>query len=34
MQRVTEPGRVAAWIAPPEGSINNLKASYEYVRLN
>ena len=34
MQRVTEPGRTAAWIAPPEGGINNLTANYEYVRLN
>ncbi len=34
MQRVTEPGRMAGWIAPPEGGINNLPAAYEYVRLN
>jgi len=34
MQRVTEPGRMASWIAPPEGGIDNLPAAYEYVRLN
>jgi benzoyl-CoA 2,3-epoxidase subunit B len=34
MQRVTEPGKVAGWIAPPEGGIDNLPAAYEYVRLN
>jgi benzoyl-CoA 2,3-epoxidase subunit B len=34
MQRVTEPGKMAAWIAPPEGGINNLPPAYEYVRLN
>ncbi|HEV7994719.1 MAG TPA: benzoyl-CoA 2,3-epoxidase subunit BoxB [Stellaceae bacterium] len=34
MQRVTEPGRMAGWIAPPEGGINNLSPAYEYVRLN
>ncbi len=34
MQRVTEPGRMAGWIAPPEGGINNLSPTYEYVRLN
>ncbi len=34
MQRVTEPGRMAAWIAPPERGINNLPVEYEYVRLN
>jgi benzoyl-CoA 2,3-epoxidase subunit B len=33
MQRVTEPGRVAGWIAGPEGGINNLPIPYEYVRL-
>ncbi|HEY3908379.1 MAG TPA: benzoyl-CoA 2,3-epoxidase subunit BoxB [Stellaceae bacterium] len=33
MQRVTEPGRVAGWIAPPEIGIDNLPADYEYVRL-
>jgi benzoyl-CoA 2,3-dioxygenase component B len=34
MQPVTEPGKMAAWLAPPEGGINNLPAAYEYVRLN
>jgi benzoyl-CoA 2,3-dioxygenase component B len=34
MRRVTEPGRVAGWIAPPEIGINNSPADYEYVRLN
>jgi benzoyl-CoA 2,3-epoxidase subunit B len=34
MQRVTEPGKMASWIAPPEGGVNNLPATYEYVRLN
>jgi benzoyl-CoA 2,3-dioxygenase component B len=34
MQRVTEPGKTAGWIAPPEGGINNLPPRYEYVRLN
>ena len=33
MQRVTEPGKMAGWLAPPEGGINNLPFSYEYVRL-
>jgi benzoyl-CoA 2,3-dioxygenase component B len=33
MQRVTEPGRMAAWIAPPDRGINNLPVDYEYVRL-
>jgi benzoyl-CoA 2,3-dioxygenase component B len=34
MQRVIEPGKVAAWLAPPEIGIDNRPASYEYVRLN
>ena len=34
MQRVTEPGKMAAWIAPPERGINNLALDYEYVRLS
>ena len=34
MQRVVEPGRTAAWIAPPERGINHLPTGYEYVRLN
>jgi benzoyl-CoA 2,3-epoxidase subunit B len=34
MQRVVEPGRMAAWVAPPERGINNLPLDYEYVHLN
>jgi benzoyl-CoA 2,3-dioxygenase component B len=34
MQRVIEPGKMAAWIAPPERGINNLPVDYQYVRLN
>jgi benzoyl-CoA 2,3-epoxidase subunit B len=34
MQRVAQPGRMAAWIAPPERGINNLPVDYEYVRLD
>ena len=34
MRRVVEPGKVAGWIAPPAGGINNLPFDYEYVRLN
>jgi benzoyl-CoA 2,3-dioxygenase component B len=34
MQRVVEPGKMAAWIAPPERGINNLPAEYEYVKLH
>jgi benzoyl-CoA 2,3-epoxidase subunit B len=34
MQRVTEPGRIAGWIAPPEIGIDNLPADYQYVRLD
>jgi len=33
MQRVVEPGRMAAWIAPPDRGINNLPIEYEYVKL-
>ncbi|MFN8909769.1 MAG: benzoyl-CoA 2,3-epoxidase subunit BoxB [Betaproteobacteria bacterium] len=33
MRRVTEPGKMAAWIAPPDRGINNLPVEYEYVRL-
>ncbi len=33
MQRVTAPGKMAAWIAPPERGINELPVAYEYVRL-
>jgi benzoyl-CoA 2,3-epoxidase subunit B len=34
MQRVGEPGKMAAWIAPPDRGINNLPVDYEYVRLS
>jgi benzoyl-CoA 2,3-epoxidase subunit B len=34
MQRVTAPGKMAAWIAPPERGINNLPVEYEYVKLH
>jgi benzoyl-CoA 2,3-epoxidase subunit B len=34
MQRVVEPGKMAAWIAPPERGINNLPVDYDYVRLS
>jgi benzoyl-CoA 2,3-dioxygenase component B len=34
MRRVTERGKVAGWIAPPEIGINNAPLDYEYVRLN
>jgi benzoyl-CoA 2,3-epoxidase subunit B len=34
MQRVAEPGKMAAWIAPPDRGINNLPVDYEYVRLS
>jgi benzoyl-CoA 2,3-dioxygenase component B len=33
MQPVTEPGKMASWIAPPERGVNNLAVDYEYVRL-
>ena len=33
MRRVIEPGKMAAWIAPPERGINNLPIDYEYVHL-
>jgi benzoyl-CoA 2,3-dioxygenase component B len=33
MKPVMEPGKMAAWIAPPERGINNLAVDYEYVRL-
>ena len=33
MQPVTEPGKVAAWIAPPEKGVNNLPVDYEYVHV-
>jgi benzoyl-CoA 2,3-dioxygenase component B len=34
MERVDAPGRMAAWLAPPEIGIDGLPAAYEYVRLN
>ena len=34
MQRVVEPGKMAAWIAPPERGINSLPVEYEYVKLH
>jgi benzoyl-CoA 2,3-dioxygenase component B len=34
MHRVVEPGKMAAWIAPPERGINNLAIDYEYVKLH
>jgi benzoyl-CoA 2,3-epoxidase subunit B len=34
MQKVIEPGKMAAWIAPPERGINNLAVDYEYVHLH
>ncbi len=34
MRKVTEPGKMAGWIAPPERGINNLAVDYEYVHLN
>ncbi len=33
MQGVTAPGKMAAWIAPPDRGINNNPVDYEYVRL-
>ena len=33
MQRVVEPGKMAAWIAPPDRGINNQPSTYEYVKL-
>jgi benzoyl-CoA 2,3-dioxygenase component B len=34
MQKVVEPGKMAAWIAPPDRGINNLPIDYEYVHLS
>jgi len=34
MQRVTEPGKMAGWVAPPDRGINNLGLDYEYVHLS
>ncbi|HXA71706.1 MAG TPA: benzoyl-CoA 2,3-epoxidase subunit BoxB, partial [Stellaceae bacterium] len=33
MQQVVEPGKMAAWISPPDRGINNLAVDYEYVHL-
>jgi benzoyl-CoA 2,3-dioxygenase component B len=33
MVAVTEPGKMAGWIAPPERGVNDLPIAYEYVRL-
>ena len=33
MHRVVEPGKMAAWIAPPDRGINSLPVEYDYVRL-
>ncbi|MBI3516919.1 MAG: benzoyl-CoA 2,3-epoxidase subunit BoxB, partial [Proteobacteria bacterium] len=33
MKPVTEPGKMAAWIAPPERGVNGLAPDHEYVRL-
>ncbi|HEY0394686.1 MAG TPA: benzoyl-CoA 2,3-epoxidase subunit BoxB [Candidatus Elarobacter sp.] len=33
MRRVTEPGKMAAWIAPPDKGIKDRPVDYEYVRL-
>ena len=32
MRPVTEPGKIAGWIAPPDRGINGLPIDYEYVR--
>ena len=34
MHQVTEPGKMAAWIAPPDRGINKQSIDYEYVRLD
>ncbi len=34
MQKVTVPGKMASWLAPPERGINNLPVDYEYVHLS
>src|SRR5512145_1415555 len=30
MRKVAQPGKIAAWIAPPDRGINNLPVDYEY----
>jgi benzoyl-CoA 2,3-dioxygenase component B len=34
MQGVYEPGKMAAWIAPPDRGINSNPVDYEYVKLH
>ncbi len=34
MIRVSEPGQMAGWIAPPDRGVNELPLDYRYVRLN
>ena len=34
MHGVHEPGKMAAWIAPPDRGINNNPVDYEYVKLH
>ena len=34
MRPVTEPGKIAGWIAPPRGKINRHPFEYEFVRFN
>jgi benzoyl-CoA 2,3-dioxygenase component B len=31
---VVQPGKMAAWIAPPDRGINNLTVEHEYVKLH
>ena len=33
MQRVTEPGKMASWIAPPARGIDNKPLEFEYVQV-
>ena len=33
MKPVTEPGKIASWIAPPARGINGKPVEYEYVKL-
>jgi len=34
MKKVVQPGKMAAWIAPPDRGINNLPVEHEYVKLH
>ncbi len=34
MKQVAEPGKMAAWIAPPDRGVNNLPVEHEYVKLH